>query len=55
MHPEYGEYDESKFGDRLNGIITIVKNMENRAFLLPQLMLSDGLHTRLAVAADTPN
>jgi hypothetical protein len=31
MHPEYGEYDESKFGDRLNGIITIVKKMENRA------------------------
>jgi hypothetical protein len=31
MHPEYVEYDECKFGDRLNGIITIVKKMENRA------------------------
>jgi hypothetical protein len=27
MHPEYGEYDESKFGDRLNDVITIVKKM----------------------------
>jgi hypothetical protein len=31
MHPENGKYDDSKFGDRLNGIIATVRKMENRA------------------------